>query len=544
MTPEQWCEVADQALSRTDKRRAGESRASPRVVMVGAYNTAKTSLLRRLLVDEGLPVPDWARVSAREETSATNDVEVVNCTLIDTPGLEALSRWHATATREALDDADAIMLLTTSNLFATDDALELPDEDYMRPIDVLSGKVFADPGVTFPPGSLAILVTRFDESSGLDPSDFPEAFDESRVAKLEELHNLLREHAPEAAKTCWKAAVASDPFGRTGNRSASREDFDAYRDWDGMAEVVEWLRELAAKAPELGRWREVRVRAVDLNRDVNGLAGQLSDAQQRAAEAIAGTSECSRIISKCEREKEAAVTRLSAAVDRAVYSTPGPDDEHFEIELRSLLQQELANWAKETKEAIARLAEECEESVLEIGDPDTSAAAERLIKQAGSPRNWQEKSESVRKYLELVRRGLSVLKVEHEGQPSVFDLGDITKWFSLSATRVRELEHLIHVATAFLGLAEEAGQVRAMERARHRAKLIEQSKTVASEMFASEGSPGGWEDLFNHLGGAAEEGRAVWLNAQQSAEEEQQALVASLTHLRGLLDSCPQPSSS
>lgn len=58
----------------------------PVVTLFGSYDTGKSSLLRRLLVDSGGDVPGWLTISARHETFEVNDTEVGGCIIRDIPG--------------------------------------------------------------------------------------------------------------------------------------------------------------------------------------------------------------------------------------------------------------------------------------------------------------------------------------------------------------------------------------------------------------------------------------------------------------------------
>lgn len=67
---------------------AFQKRDRPVVTLFGSYDTGKSSLLRRLLVDSGRDVPDWLTISARHETFEVNDVEFGTCIVRDTPGFD------------------------------------------------------------------------------------------------------------------------------------------------------------------------------------------------------------------------------------------------------------------------------------------------------------------------------------------------------------------------------------------------------------------------------------------------------------------------
>ncbi len=538
MTPDQWCSRVDDLLGGAPRDEGGLSE-KPRVVVVGAYNTAKTTLLRRLLVDEGLPVPAWARVSDREETSVIGTVELPWCTVIDTPGLEALSRWHSDESRRALEDADAVLLLTTSNLFSTDDRRARDGEPYLRAVDVLSGRVFLDGGMAYPREAFAVLVTRFDEAA-LDPSDFPDEYDESRHRKLGELFALVREHAPAAADSCHTSVIAADPFGRTRNRTAVRADFDAYRSWDGMDEVVGWLRSISSRGAELSQWRKVRSRAARLTDSARSLTVKLDDARVNVSKAEAGAREATLLVGRCDREKTSAGARLAAAVDSAVYAAPGPGDPHFQRELQALLERELTLWADATRAALGSLADESQDALQGIEVTSASVASQQILTGASRPSAWREHGESLRRRLDLVRRGLILLTVDDAGQPTVRDPGGPGRWFGVSTSRAEEVDALLTAASALLGLVEEADEQRAQERSYQRDRVQRQTAVVARSMFTSD-SCAGWEAMFDELSKAAQGTLEVSRDTQRMAQDREQGLVHSLERMQELLKACPQP---
>ncbi len=68
------------------KQFASEPR--PVATVFGSYDTGKSSLIRRLLVDTGVEVPEWLTISARHETfEVRGGVVLAGCVIRDTPGL-------------------------------------------------------------------------------------------------------------------------------------------------------------------------------------------------------------------------------------------------------------------------------------------------------------------------------------------------------------------------------------------------------------------------------------------------------------------------
>ena len=71
------------------------------VVVFGAYDAGKSSLLKRLLVDWGTTVPDWLTVSGRRETFEPKRVAANGFGFVDTPGLGSGNNEHDEFTLDA-----------------------------------------------------------------------------------------------------------------------------------------------------------------------------------------------------------------------------------------------------------------------------------------------------------------------------------------------------------------------------------------------------------------------------------------------------------
>jgi putative ribosome biogenesis GTPase RsgA len=67
------------------------------VTFFGAFDCGKSSLLRRLLVDDDIAVPDWLTISARHETFAASDIRYRGAILRDTPGVDPDAAFTASA---------------------------------------------------------------------------------------------------------------------------------------------------------------------------------------------------------------------------------------------------------------------------------------------------------------------------------------------------------------------------------------------------------------------------------------------------------------
>lgn len=105
---EQWQQFSGQAAIRT--------------VIFGAYDSGKSSLLKRLLVEAGSPVPDWVTISARRETFESREVVAGPIAFVDSPGLSSGNGEHDIISRKALQLADAYIWVMPPQLVTSGQA--------------------------------------------------------------------------------------------------------------------------------------------------------------------------------------------------------------------------------------------------------------------------------------------------------------------------------------------------------------------------------------------------------------------------------------
>jgi hypothetical protein len=269
----------------------------PVVTLFGAYDTGKSSIVRRLLVDSGEPIPEWLTVSARHETFEPHDVEVRGCVVRDTPGLspdgeDARSQNNSSAARTTLGVTD-ILVVTLNPQLSTGERPEL--------LEIL--------GWNWPTGSVWFAISRADEG-GPDPMSDPEGFEAWAERKREEL---------------------VDSLGSTGTRPvfvvvpdyAGLEDpslWEASRPWDGMDLLQAALDGLAKvdvaplrEAAMTRFWSQaVRSRLVEVREGLEDLTTSHS----------AATASCRRrqiFLKQLDGLVSAAQTALEGAVEDGVH---------------------------------------------------------------------------------------------------------------------------------------------------------------------------------------------------------------------------------
>lgn len=232
------------------------------LVVFGAYDAGKSSLMKRLLVDWGAPVPDWLTVSGRRETFEAKRAEAPGLGLTDTPGLGSGNSEHDDLTLSAMRLADAYLWVLPPQLLTT-------GKD--RYLEVLFGAV----GIA---GATAAIVARMDEA-GVDPSDNEVGFTNLCSKKKEELSSLVAAASSDKQLRSIHCVVA-DPYQMVGNMpNPETEIYDIGRDWDGVqdlaVEVLALRKQRSDLRPRAGA-RFVRLLLRDVRDELVRLAEDLA----------------------------------------------------------------------------------------------------------------------------------------------------------------------------------------------------------------------------------------------------------------------------
>ena len=274
--------------------------AAPTIVVVGNYSTGKTSFLRRLHWELGLPAPRSLRVGADPKTDRVRRYPLGEIELLDTPGHQSEHDAHTGLAREAVLGAAAVLHLFGPSLLTGS-----PDD-----VDLLLGSLE-------PQARLRLLkrtywvINQIDDLSA-DPVDDPEDFLAAVKAKRAELKRQLDARPALAAIGAGVdlrriLCVSSDPYAvLSTHQNVSKERLSKHASWDGMRALAGFLQDLAPRLREqavpLSRvekgihvlWerggaltaaeRAERARAMQLE-----VLAQAIDGQVRSGEALAAT---------------------------------------------------------------------------------------------------------------------------------------------------------------------------------------------------------------------------------------------------------------
>lgn len=201
-----------------------------RIHVVGDYNTGKSSFIKRLLLDGGLPVPDTLKVAAKPLTDTAHTYDVDGVLLVDSPGFQSSHLAHTREAWAALADASVVIFLLQPNLILGDD---------MPLRTAIAGDL--SKGIVNKRDSTYFIVNRSDEL-GVDPELSPDVFTKLVERKRVELRQALAARSIQIDDD-QIFFMSSDPYGLVGDRSdADASAFDPYRGWDGFTPFMEELR--------------------------------------------------------------------------------------------------------------------------------------------------------------------------------------------------------------------------------------------------------------------------------------------------------------
>lgn len=335
--------------------------AGPVVTVLGSYDVGKSSLIRRLLVDGGVDVPDWLTISARHETFEVNEVEVNGVRLRDTPGLavEADDARGESNTGLALIAAAAtdVLIVVVSPQLATAEA------DVLREL-VARG---------WDPGTLWFVISRFDEA-GVDPDSDPAGYRD--LAKRKQLELQTSVSLPESVPVF---VVAADGFQYASNDpSPDPSVWESNRGWDGIGALARALTAVPDDRARLRSAAEERYWRAIVRDHVEGIEEQIPE-MEAAANQAALVEESTRAwreeLGHLDSAAKAGLRGLLAQTTRDGYAA---DPESWD-EVGRALSRELDAWIDKESVDLDRF----------ISDVNRSARTERQ-----SP-NWQKLDELV-----------------------------------------------------------------------------------------------------------------------------------------------------
>ncbi|AOW92548.1 hypothetical protein BFN03_07065 [Rhodococcus sp. WMMA185] len=319
--------------------------SEPLVTVFGSYDTGKSSLIRRILVDGGVTVPDWLTISGRHETFDVNQVEWAGCLLRDSPGLavgaeDVRGESNTRLAREAINLTD-IAVVTVSPQLATGER------------DVVEEII----GRGWTGESLWFVISRFDEA-GVDPDDDLDGYRQLAGRKIEELRESL------GFSSDYPVHVVSQDFAQFAGASRDVEAgiWDDSREWDGMDALERELERVGERgvaairgATEERYWRNV-ARSVTEN-----LKLQLAESNSLLVAADEATVRHQQSVTALGSVDSAARADLHGVLGQSVRMAFAGGSRNVE-EVVADLQSTLDNWYQKHYRNLERLLQDVTKS--------------------------------------------------------------------------------------------------------------------------------------------------------------------------------------
>lgn len=316
------------------------ARERTEVTVLGPFDSGKSSVLRRLLVDADVAVPPWLTVSGRRETFELNEMDAGELSYTDAPGFAAGNELHSLLADDALSLTDAFMLVVPPNLLTT------KREDVAR---ILSGEhFFGEPAGDVVGATIAILAQA--DTLGPDPEDDVELMHEIAARKSAELRAQLEDGGAGDLSALEVIAVAADPYeAQARTPQPARAAFDPYRSWDGVGMLASSLSELASRKDHLRRQALLRFAARMGNKTVAAGADVLRDLELAHDDLKGRTTQVRQFATRMHALTEAArgdlVDRVTA-IGSELSEQLGGNEDAAQTRVEEQLSSVLERWAR------------------------------------------------------------------------------------------------------------------------------------------------------------------------------------------------------
>jgi hypothetical protein len=330
-------------------------RASVVVAVHGPFDSGKTTLIKRLLVEDGTRPPEWLTVSGRRETTSVASVTSHGLTYTDTPGTSGGNPEHDALAAQAVSAADIVLLLIPPQLVA---------EDAKWIKSFTDGTHYAPAPLNLFPGKSLLLVIAQSDTASVDPADSPEAFRALCELKRKELDKMLDLGPGESRPTVH--VVSADPSAQVGgDPDPSLEDYDA-GEWDGIAGLRADLSASRARLDELRAAARVRYWCLAVKETLRGAEAELAELRPVLEEARSRREHRSLLATKLRAVDEAAVADLGVGLADelgGLVTRAGVDDAGLRAEAERRLKERLESWYATYSRKMEEFAAEVDEQL-------------------------------------------------------------------------------------------------------------------------------------------------------------------------------------
>jgi len=325
-------------------------RTSVVVAVHGPYDSGKSTLIKRILVEDGTSVPDWLTVSGRRETLSVSPVASQGIIYVDTPGTAGGNPEHDAVAAEAVRTADVVMLVITPQMLAE-------DAKWIR--SFAAGTYYSMiPLPLFPDGSLFLVIAQSD-TAGVDPVDSADGFRALCGSKRQELDEMLALGQGESRLNIH--IVSADPFGRVAANPAPLPGDYAAADWDGMIELRADLGASRDRLDELRVAGKIRYWCLLGKKTVEAAGEEIAELKPVLEEAQSRRAHRSQLETSLAALNEAAIADLQVGLADelgGLVSMAGTDDSGLMVEAERRLQERLESWYATYTRKMGELAAE------------------------------------------------------------------------------------------------------------------------------------------------------------------------------------------
>jgi hypothetical protein len=228
--------AVDQLEARWNQHR---QRPRPVAAIFGAYDAGKSSLLKRLLFEDGAKIPDWLTVSSRRETFSVDEADGGTWIFRDSPGIAGGNEAHDQAALESLELADLV-------IWALPPQLVTSEKEVFSAI--FNGSRFGVSGEQVSAALIAAIL-RIDEA-GIDAAANPAGFTQLCLGKQAEFTALLTSIG--VVPPLWGIfPISADPYQGVGNAPPDAESYAMGKGWDGVAALQAALKKALDQADDL-----------------------------------------------------------------------------------------------------------------------------------------------------------------------------------------------------------------------------------------------------------------------------------------------------
>lgn len=293
----------------------------PKIVFIGDYSSGKSSLIKRILVESGHPIPDIMRVHGGPSTGALEEYHVGNVCLVDTPGFQSSNPDHSAIALQAVAGAALVVFVLQVNLLIGDTSLI---ESIVRGTSRYVSK-----------GSRTLYVINRSDELGVDPATSPEDYLAARDRKESELVAALASRGISVDRS-QVYSVAGDPFGKVGSRTdITASAYAQHRAWDGIDPLVSTVGEIETDQASVGAARaaldlslsRLLERRVELETEA-GHANAMLNADSGVMQAVENSDQDASLLASSLREDLRSIIDSYANIARAQVRSVGSHDFH------------------------------------------------------------------------------------------------------------------------------------------------------------------------------------------------------------------------